>query len=167
MEPLGPTCDSDRLRKCELNDRLGRGVGGEHADHVGRTEIAAMGVEVAIWPVVDYFVGEREALLRGEHRSGITHRHAIPEQLARPHQRSGEIDRAEDDHPRRRGEALDEDADALLPSFSVRAVVAGAGETGGKLAFGVTGHDAVEFGVTERAEWVVCRTQDSMCRWGW
>src|SRR5439155_22841836 len=65
----------------------------------------------------------------------------------------GEVDGAEDDHPGRWGERLDEDGHALLPAgFTVETVVAPAGPARLQLAEGVAGHDPVEVRVAQAAD---------------
>ena len=70
-------------------------------------------LEQAVRPVDDDLVGHREAALGGEDLAGVAHRDAVAEHLGHPGQRGGEVDGAEDQHLRRRGEALDEDVDRV------------------------------------------------------
>ena len=123
-QPLDPTLvRAARAHRAEVADprlhrRHDRGhvelvVVGQHADRVARTELVADLREVAIGPVVDDFVGHREAQHRGEHGAGVAHRHAVAEHLGDLRERGGEVDRAEDDHARRQHERLDEHAHRL------------------------------------------------------
>ena len=127
------------------------GVVGEHAHRVARPELGTDLLEVAVGPLVDDVVGHREALAGGEHRAGVAHHDAVPEHLRDLGQRAGEVDRAEDHHPRRRRERLDEHRHRVFARFAVRAVVTGGREAGGELADRVARDDAVEVGVAEGA----------------
>ena len=108
-------------------------------------------LEEAVGPVDDDLVGQREAGLGGEHLPGVAHGDVVAEHLGDPDQRGGEVDRAEDEHPRRRGERLDEDRHRVLVGLAAGAVVAHRRGAGGQRAHGVAGDDPVEVGVAERA----------------
>ena len=51
-------------------------------------------------PVDDHLVGVREPGRGGEHRPGVADRDLVAEERADPGDRGGEVDRAEDEHPR-------------------------------------------------------------------
>ena len=57
----------------------------------------------------------------GEHRAGVADGHPVAEELADPRDRGGEVDGAEDQHPRRRRERLHEDAELVLAALAVGA----------------------------------------------
>ena len=71
--------------------------------------VGADPLEQAVRPVDDDLVGHREPPPGGEHLAGVAHRHPVAEHLGHLDQRGGEVDGAEDQHLRRRGERLDED----------------------------------------------------------
>ncbi len=107
-------------------------------------------------PVDDDVVGEREPPRRGEHGPGVAHGHLVAEHLGHPHERAREVDGAEDQHPRRRHERLDEHGDVVGDGLAVGAVAADAGRARGQPALGVAGDDPVELGVAERADRAAC-----------
>ena len=69
-------------------------------------------------PVGHDLVGVGEPGRGREHRPGVAHRHPVAEELADPGHGGGEVDRAEDQHPRRRRERLDEHRQLVQPSRS-------------------------------------------------
>ena len=81
-------------------------------------------------PLDDHLVGVREPLGGGEHRAGVAHGHVVAEELADPGHRAGEVDRAEDQHERRRGVRLDEHGQLVAAALAVRAVVQEPGAPG-------------------------------------
>ena len=74
----------------------------QHADRGPRVDQPGTGLmsEVAIGPVHDNLVGHRKPVSRGEHRSRITHRHAVAGECRRMRDSGDEVGRAEDDQPR-------------------------------------------------------------------
>src|SRR5436190_10363109 len=127
-------------------------VVGEHANDITRTELGADGFEIAIGPHVLDFVGHRKALHRREHRARVADGDPEAEHLGNPGQRGGEVDRAEDDHPGRDDERLDEDGNRLLACFAVRPVVTRRAKTGLELAERVSRDHAIEVRIAERAD---------------
>ena len=93
-----------RLQRCGDGGDVELGVVGEDADGVARAEITADVGKQPIGPIDDEIVSHREALVGGEHFTGIAHRHPIAEHLGDLGERSGEIDGTEDQHLRRRSE---------------------------------------------------------------
>ena len=85
---------------------------------------APTALEQPVGPVDDDLVGIGEPAPGGEHLAGVAHRDAVAEHLGHPDQRGGEVDGAEDQHVRRRGERLDEHRHRVLAGLAVRAVVA-------------------------------------------
>ena len=61
-----------------------------------------------MWPLHDDLVGLREAGGRGEDGPCVAHGDAVAEEGPGPDQRRGEVDRPEDQHPRRRHPGLDQ-----------------------------------------------------------
>ncbi len=137
-------------------------VVGEHADRVARTELVAHLLEVAVGPLVDDLVGHREALPGGEHRARVAHDDAIAEHLRHAGERAREVDRAEDDHARRRRERLDEHRHRVFTRFAVGAVVTGRREARLQLTQRVARHDPVEVVIAEGAEWFATRTHQQL-----
>ncbi len=78
-------------------------------------------------PVDHDLVGLGEAGRRGEHGPGVAHGHVMAEELAGPHQRRREVDRAKDDHAGRRHARLDEQRE---PAGAVRTVLGEADRAG-------------------------------------
>ena len=91
-------------------------VVGQHADGVGHPQWRTDPLQQAVGPVDDDLVGHREAALGGEHLPGVAHGDVEAEELRRGRQGGGEVDGAEDQHPGRQGEGLDEDVDHRLPA---------------------------------------------------
>ena len=79
-------------------------------------------------PLDHHLVGLREALGGGEDRPGVAHRHVVAEELADPGHGRGEVDRAEDQHPRRRRERLHEHRQLVQPPLALRPVAPDAGQ---------------------------------------
>ena len=79
-------------------------VVGEHADGGPPVDPAGrdLGVEVAVRPVDDDLVRLGEAGRGREHGPGVADRDVVAEERADPGDRGGEVDRAEDQHPRLR-----------------------------------------------------------------
>ena len=140
--------------------------GGEGADEGGDVELGVVGQDahcvawpefgpdlgqVAVGPVDDDLVGEREALAGGEDGAGVADGDVVAEELGDPEEGGGEVDGAEDDHLRWWCERLDEDGQVLLAGLAVEPVVAGAAAAGLQLADAVAGDDAVEGLVPEAA----------------
>ena len=96
--------------------------------------VGADRVEQTVGPVDDDLVGEREAGLGGKHLTGVAHRDAVAEDLGDAAQRGREVDRAEDQHARRRRERLDEHRHRLFAGLAVLAVVAHDDRPGFELA---------------------------------
>ncbi len=130
-------------------------VVGENTYGVTLAEPFADLVEQVVGPSDLDHIGCREPGLGGEHGSGVAHRHVVPEDLGNPHQRGGEVDRAEDHHPRRRGVGLDEHRHGLFAGLAAFAVVADPGASCGELTTCIASDDAVEVVVAEAA---VCLT---------
>ena len=78
--------------------------------------------EVAVRPVDDHLVGLGEPAGRREHRPGVADGHVVAEEAADPGHRGGEVDRAEDQHPRLRRERPHEDPHPLAAALAVGAV---------------------------------------------
>ena len=66
--------------------------------------------------------GLGEPFRRGEHRAGVAHRHAITQERADPGHRSGEVDRAEHVHVRRRRVRGDEHREVVEATLAVGSV---------------------------------------------
>ena len=126
-------------------------VVGEHADRVAGPEAGADLGQVLVRPGHHHLVGHREAGPGGEHRPGVADRHPVAEDLGHLGQGGGEVDGAEDDHPGRRGERLDEDRQVPAPGLAVAPVVAGPGQPGGQLALGVAADHPIQVRVAEAA----------------
>ena len=134
----------------------------EHADGVSRAEQRAAALQHPVRPVHDDLVSHREALLGGEDLPRVADRHVVAEHLGHPGERGGEVDGAEDHHPRWRGEALDEDVDGVLVGLALGAVVAHTRPAGLELGDRVTADDAVEVGVAEGADGLVTRADEQL-----
>ncbi len=118
----------------------------EHADHRARVDRPggdAAG-QVAMRPLDDDLVGIGKAALGGEQRAGVADRHPVAEEDADPGHGGGEIDRAEDQHPGRRGVGGDEDCHVVLATLAPGPIVALASSPGGEPAAGVVGDGDVE-----------------------
>ena len=84
-------------------------VVGEHADRVaGRERRRRPGSSRRWGQSTTTSSAMREPRPGGEHLPGVAHGHPVAEHLGHPDQRGGEVDGAEDQHPGRRGERLDE-----------------------------------------------------------
>ena len=82
------------------------GVVGEHAHRVAAGRASAPTRSSSRWgqsTTTSSASGKRCA--GGEHLAGVAHGDAVAEHLGHPDERGGEVDGAEDEHPRRRGEA--------------------------------------------------------------
>ena len=102
-------------------------------------------------PLDDHLVGVGEPLAGGEDRAGVAHGHPVAEELADAGHRAGEVDRPEDQHPRRRGEGLDEHRQVVEAPLTVGADVQHRGGAVLEHAAGVVGHRLVEPGRAQRA----------------
>ncbi len=125
-------------------------VVGEDAHRIAWAERPTDPLEQAVRPVHDDLVGEREPGLGREHLPGVADGDPVAEQLGQAHEGGGEVDGAEDEHLRRRGEALDEHRQLVLASLAARPVVAHPRRACGQLRLRVTADDAIEVGVAER-----------------
>src|SRR5690242_3561721 len=102
------------------------GIVGEHADH--RALVHRGAGQVPVRPLHDHLVGVGEPRLGREHRPGVAHGDVVPEELPRPGHGRREVDRAEDQHPRRRRERLHEHGKLVEAALPVLAVVTHAGQ---------------------------------------
>ncbi len=118
---------------------------GEHADRgagVDRTLLGLRG-EVAVGPVDDDLVGVGEPRRGREDRPGIAHGDPVSEEGALPREGRGEVDGTEDQHPRSRRVAGDEDLHARFLALAVGAVGEHGGAARGEQAPGVVGDGVV------------------------
>ena len=127
-------------------------VVGEHADRGPGVDRALLGLrgEVAVGPLDDDLVGGGESGGGGEHRPGVADGHPVAEERGLPGQRSGEVDRAEDQHPRPRRVAGDEHLHARFLALAVGAVGQHRGPAGGEQTPGVVGDRGVGARRSER-----------------
>ena len=102
---------------------------GQHADHGALVDIRAG--QVTVRPFHDDLVGVTEPRRGGEDAARVAYGHAVAEELPDPGDRGGEVDRAEDQHPRRRRERVDEHRQLIVAALALRAVAAH-----GRLALG-------------------------------
>ena len=97
---------------------------GEHAEHraaVQRTGFDLHG-QVAVRPFHHHLVGVREPRRGGEHAAGVAHGHPVAEKRPLLGDRGGEVDGAENQHPRWRGVACHEHRHPLAAALAVGAV---------------------------------------------
>ena len=118
---------------------------GQHADRGPRVDRALLGLrgEVAVGPVDDDLVGVGETGRSREHGPGVAHGDPVSEERALPGEGRGEVDGAEDQHPRSRRVAGDEDLHAGFLALAVRAVGQHGGAARGEQAPGVVGDGVV------------------------
>ena len=102
------------------------GVMGQDADH--GAFVHALPGQVPVRPVGHDLVSVGEAPAGREHRPRVADRHPVAEELAGPGHGGREVDRAEDQHPRRRSERLDEHRQLVPSPLAVRAVPADTGQ---------------------------------------
>ena len=100
-------------------------------------------------PLDDHLVRGGEPALRGEHRPGVADGDPVAEEAADVRHRGGEVDGAEDQHPRARGERGHEHPHALAAPFAVGAVGQRLGAARGEQPAGVVGDRAVGTGRAE------------------
>lgn len=125
------------------------GVVGEDAQD--RTGVDVRTLQVLVGPLDDDLVGLGEAGPRGEHGARVAHRDVVAEELADPHQRRREVDRAEDDHPGRRHRGLDQERERGSAARALFADLQGAGAAAVQEGARLGGHRAVEFRVCAEA----------------
>ena len=116
-----------------------------------RSSTAGRRPRYSVRPLDDDLVGLGEALGGGEHRPRVAHRHVVAEEAADPGDRGGEVDGAEDQHPRRRRERLHEHGQLVAAALAVGAVVQEPGAAGLEHAARVVGDGVVEPRRPERA----------------
>src|SRR5829696_10417507 len=78
------------------------------------------GLQELVGPGDDDLVRRREAFAGGEDGAGVADDHPVAHEFACPRDGRGEVYGAEDVHPGRRGERLDEDGDVLHPTLAAR-----------------------------------------------
>ena len=81
-------------------------------------------------PLDDDLVGVREPGAVAKTGAGVADRDPVAEEATDPGDGGGEVDRAEDEHPRRRRERLDEHVELVAAALAVGAVVQGRGAAG-------------------------------------
>src|SRR5215210_1882560 len=96
-------------------------VVGQDGDDAAAVDLG--GLQVLVGPGDDYLVRRGEALAGGEDGAGVADDHPVAHELANPRDRRGEVYGAEDVHPGRWGERLDEDGDVLHPALAARSEV--------------------------------------------
>ena len=124
----------------------------QHTDRVLGSEVGTVRGEPLIGPLHHHLIGHREALIGREGRACVTDRDVVPEHLRDFGERCGEVDGAEDDHPRRRREDVEKDLHVNASAFATLAVVADEAPAGAQRAERVTAHDGVERRMAETAD---------------
>ena len=94
-------------------------------------------------PLDDDLVGLGEPRGGREDRARVAHGHVVAEEGPDPGDRGGEVDGAEDEHPRLRGVRRHEDRHPLAAPLTVGSVVQGLVATGGEQTARVGGHRVV------------------------
>jgi hypothetical protein len=102
-------------------------------------------------PLRDHLDAVGEAPGRGEDRAGVADGDAVAEEVPDAGHRRRVVDRAEDQHPRRRRERLQEHAHGVLAALPLGPVVPQAGGAESEFAAGVGGHGRVQAARAERA----------------
>ena len=122
--------------------------------------------QVAVRPLDDDLVGVGEALRRGEGRAGVADRDPVAEERPDPGDGGGEVDGAEDDHARRRGERVHEDGDVVAAPLAVGPVVHDPVLPCSSMPAHVVAHGVVEALRAEAAVRAVGRGPPAACRAG-
>src|SRR5215207_4988016 len=99
------------------------GVVGQDGDDAAAVDLGCL--QELIGPGYDDLVRRREAFAGGEDGAGVADDHTVAHELASPRDGRSEVYGAEDIHPWRRGERLDEDGNVLHPALAARAIVDG------------------------------------------
>src|SRR5215469_197776 len=127
--PAAHRADVSRGRaQCDLKNRdVELRVVRQDADD--RALICADAGQVPVRPVDHDLVGVGEPGCGGEDRPSVAHRNPVPEELADPGHGRREVDRTEDDHPRRGRERLHEDRELVHAALALGAVMPHAGQS--------------------------------------
>ena len=114
---------------------------GEHAQHRAAVELTSVDLcgQIAVRPFHHHLVRVGEPRRRGEHTAGVAHRHPVAQEGALLGDGGGEVDGAEDQHPRRRGVACHEHRHPLAAALAVGAVGERLAATRGEQAAHIVG----------------------------
>src|ERR687898_2334301 len=110
-----------RIERSLQNGHVELGVVGQDGDDASAVDLG--GLQVLIGPGNDDLVRRREPFAGGEDGAGVADDHPVAHELAGPRDGRSEVYGAEDVHPGRRGERLDEDGDVLHPALTARTEV--------------------------------------------
>jgi hypothetical protein len=95
----------------------------EDAHRVSRTEIASDSFKQAVGPVDHNLICHRKTSPSGKNFSRVAHRHSEAEKFPLTRERSGKVDGTKDHHVGSSSMTLDKNAQVMLASFALGAIV--------------------------------------------